>query len=175
MLSRRGLLIGAGSLGAGALLPSWPLRAAVAADWPQFRGPLRDKISRETGLARKWPAGGPKRALVHAGGPGYAAQRSSAAFVYHEDYDEKKSEWRINCRNLADWQAGMAVPRRREDPAEPRHHPRRSRRGRALRLLDRSEGRAALPERKDGQAGVAQEPGTDYKATIPPGTTASVR
>ena len=28
-------------------------------DWPQWRGPLRDGISTETGLARKWPKEGP--------------------------------------------------------------------------------------------------------------------
>ncbi|HYN22050.1 MAG TPA: PQQ-binding-like beta-propeller repeat protein [Thermoanaerobaculia bacterium] len=33
---------------------------AMAADWPQFRGPNRDGISRETGLLKSWPAGGPK-------------------------------------------------------------------------------------------------------------------
>jgi len=31
-----------------------------AADWPQWRGPQRDGISRETGLLREWPAEGPK-------------------------------------------------------------------------------------------------------------------
>ena len=29
-------------------------------DWPQFHGPRRDNISRETGLLKKWPAGGPE-------------------------------------------------------------------------------------------------------------------
>jgi outer membrane protein assembly factor BamB len=32
---------------------------AFAADWPQWRGPNGDAISPETGLLRKWPAGGP--------------------------------------------------------------------------------------------------------------------
>jgi outer membrane protein assembly factor BamB len=31
-----------------------------AADWPQWRGPNRDGISKETGLAKSWPPGGPK-------------------------------------------------------------------------------------------------------------------
>ena len=35
--------------------------AAVRADdWPQWRGPNRDGISKETGLLKKWPAEGPK-------------------------------------------------------------------------------------------------------------------
>src|SRR3954464_6770395 len=32
----------------------------VADDWPQFRGPHRDGISKETGLKKEWPEGGPK-------------------------------------------------------------------------------------------------------------------
>ena len=31
-----------------------------ADDWPQFRGPKRDGISKETGLLKQWPEGGPK-------------------------------------------------------------------------------------------------------------------
>jgi outer membrane protein assembly factor BamB len=31
-----------------------------AADWPQWRGPNRDGISKETGLLKEWPSGGPK-------------------------------------------------------------------------------------------------------------------
>jgi len=33
---------------------------AVGADWPQYRGPNRDDIARETGLLKQWPADGPK-------------------------------------------------------------------------------------------------------------------
>lgn len=33
---------------------------AGAADWPQFRGPERTAISKETGLLRSWPDSGPK-------------------------------------------------------------------------------------------------------------------
>ena len=33
---------------------------ASAADWPQWGGPNRDNVSRETGLLQKWPQGGPK-------------------------------------------------------------------------------------------------------------------
>ena len=33
--------------------------SAVTADWPQWRGPDRNGISPETGLAQQWPASGP--------------------------------------------------------------------------------------------------------------------
>ena len=32
---------------------------AVAADWPQYRGPQRNDVSAETGLLQDWPTGGP--------------------------------------------------------------------------------------------------------------------
>jgi len=34
--------------------------AALAADWPQWRGPRRDGVSQETGLLKEWPKDGPK-------------------------------------------------------------------------------------------------------------------
>ena len=63
MYTRRAWIIGVGSLGASAL---WP--AGRGFDWPQFRGPDRTNISKETGLLRKWPANGPKRLWSVAGG-----------------------------------------------------------------------------------------------------------
>jgi outer membrane protein assembly factor BamB len=34
--------------------------ASSTADWPQWRGPERNGISKETGLLKEWPKGGPK-------------------------------------------------------------------------------------------------------------------
>jgi outer membrane protein assembly factor BamB len=52
------------------LLPS--LQAADF-DWPQWRGPDRTDVSRETGLLKSWPAGGPKRTwLYEKAGEGYS-------------------------------------------------------------------------------------------------------
>ena len=54
-----------------ALLAS--ISPALAADWPQWRGANRDDISTETGLQKKWPSNGPKRAWLNEdGGLGYA-------------------------------------------------------------------------------------------------------
>jgi outer membrane protein assembly factor BamB len=46
--------------------------SALAADWPQFRGPNRDGISRETGLLKSWPAGGPRVLWKAPLGEGYS-------------------------------------------------------------------------------------------------------
>ena len=55
MYTRRAWIIGMGSAGLAAILP--PARGS---DWPQFRGPERNGISKESGLLHKWPAAGPR-------------------------------------------------------------------------------------------------------------------
>jgi len=48
--------------------------AAPAADWPQFRGPNRDDISKETGLLKSWPKDGPPLAWqIKDLGSGYSS------------------------------------------------------------------------------------------------------
>ena len=100
MYTRRGWIISFGSLGASALLPAVP----KGSDWPQFRGPDRTNISKETGLLRKWPAAGPKRLWSVPVEQGYAGAAIVGGRVYHHDYDSKKSEWIVNCRSLASGQ-----------------------------------------------------------------------
>ena len=47
--------------------------SVAASDWPQWRGPERNGISRETGLLKEWPKDGPKLLWkVSAAGRGYA-------------------------------------------------------------------------------------------------------
>jgi outer membrane protein assembly factor BamB len=46
---------------------------ALASDWPQFRGPNRDDVSKETGLLKEWPKDGPSRVWQTKGlGHGYS-------------------------------------------------------------------------------------------------------
>ncbi len=84
----------------GALLAA--AAGALAADWPQWRGPQRDNIARETGLLRKWPAGGPKVLWSTEVCQGYAAAVIHSGRVYFEDYDREKKEWLLRCLALAD-------------------------------------------------------------------------
>lgn len=57
-------------LGAGASAGG---SSAAPGDWPQWRGPGRDDISKETGLLKKWPSEGPKRLWVNEeAGLGYS-------------------------------------------------------------------------------------------------------
>jgi outer membrane protein assembly factor BamB len=49
-------------------------QSSFAADWPQWRGPNRDDLSKETMLLKEWPSGGPKRAwLFENAGNGYSS------------------------------------------------------------------------------------------------------
>jgi outer membrane protein assembly factor BamB len=46
---------------------------AAGADWPQWRGPDRSDVSKESGLLKTWPADGPKRVwLYENAGTGYS-------------------------------------------------------------------------------------------------------
>ncbi len=75
---------------------------AQAEDWPQFRGPNRDNISKETGLLRQWPADGPKVLWTVEVGEGYAAAAIVGGRVYFNDYDKPANEWLVRCLTLED-------------------------------------------------------------------------
>jgi outer membrane protein assembly factor BamB len=56
---------------------------AVAADWPQYRGPIRNDVSAETGLLKKWPDGGPPLLWTYANaGVGYSGPSIVGKRVY---------------------------------------------------------------------------------------------
>src|SRR5438876_7464982 len=48
------------SFGIRGLLVLSTALSVAANDWPQWRGPQRNGISRETGLLKEWPSEGPK-------------------------------------------------------------------------------------------------------------------
>lgn len=81
-----------------ALFPS----CARADDWPQFRGPGRDAISRETGLLRSWPEGGPAVLWSTEVCEGYAGAAIHSGRVYLNDYDRSAKEWLLRCLDLND-------------------------------------------------------------------------
>lgn len=53
-----------------------------AADWPRWRGPDLNGISRETGWATKWPASGPKQLWKTSVGIGFSSMSVSQGRVY---------------------------------------------------------------------------------------------
>jgi len=82
---------------AGAALATCLTAAAIADDWPQFRGPHRDGISRETGLLRSWPGAGPEELWRLDVAEGFAGAAIVDGRVYFNDYDEKAKRWLVRC------------------------------------------------------------------------------
>jgi len=70
---------------------------ARADDWPQWRGPNRDGVSKETGLLKQWPDGGPKLTWTIDGlGGGYSTPSVAAGKIYVVGtLDSKKDEYLI--------------------------------------------------------------------------------
>ena len=67
------------------------LTLAAAADWPQWRGPDRSGISRETGLLQEWPADGPKLRWKRTDiGPGYSTPVVVGGKVYLQTTKDKE-------------------------------------------------------------------------------------
>ena len=72
-----------------ALLASFSIATAYAADWPGYLGPRRDGTSTETGLLRTWPKEGPKVLWTVPLGAGFAGPAVSRGKVYLLDRDDK--------------------------------------------------------------------------------------
>jgi outer membrane protein assembly factor BamB len=88
------------------LMPANAGVVAVEAEWPQWRGPERNGLSRETGLMKAWPAGGPKAAWSASGlGQGYGSlsikgdrifvqgMRGNESFVFALNRADGKQVW----------------------------------------------------------------------------------
>jgi outer membrane protein assembly factor BamB len=74
-------------LAAGLLAVALPV---LASDWPQWRGPDRDDVSRETGLLKTWPKGGPKLLWTfREAGAGYSGPAVVGDRLYSLGADDK--------------------------------------------------------------------------------------
>jgi len=81
-------------------------------DWPQWRGPNRDGISKETGLLKNWPASGPKvlwrvptgqgyAGIVIAKGRGYTMiGEGESEFIISFDPANGKEVWRVKADGM---------------------------------------------------------------------------
>ncbi len=77
----------------------WPA-LSFAEDWPQWLGPNRDSVWRETGVAGKFPEGGPRVLWRTAIGAGYAGPSVAGGKVYLTD--RKLAEGAKNPANAFD-------------------------------------------------------------------------
>lgn len=79
MKSTRFLLLALGSL----LCLAGQVMAQANTNWPQWRGPNRDGISKETGLLKQWPADGPPLVWkANGAGSGYSSFSISNGKLY---------------------------------------------------------------------------------------------
>jgi len=79
----------------GVIAASAGLRAD---DWPQWRGPKRDGVWRETGIIEKFPAAGLKPVWSSPIGPGYSGPTVAAGRVYVTDRQKSPAQVeRVHC------------------------------------------------------------------------------
>jgi outer membrane protein assembly factor BamB len=78
--------------------------AAGAADWPQWQGPGRDAVSKETGLLKEWPKDGPTLAWKVKGlGGGYSAPSVAAGRIFGMSYrGEDEFVWALDEKDGAE-------------------------------------------------------------------------
>ena len=81
----------------------------AAEDWPQWRGPSRDGISKETGLLKKWPEGGPKLLWQDADvGGGYSAPAVAGDRIYLISSRGEADEF-VRARNTSDGKVAWSI------------------------------------------------------------------
>ena len=87
----------------------WMAFAAVAADWPQWRGPERNGLSKETGLLQEWPKEGPKL-LWHVKdiGDGYSTPSVVGDWLYVLSNTGKDNEF-VQSRQVKDGKVGWTT------------------------------------------------------------------
>ncbi len=79
---------------------SLPAASGIEAeDWPQWRGPLRDGISRAKGLLKDWPAAGPPVAWRQSIKGGYSSVAVAGGLLYVTDRDGTQE--RVLCLEAA--------------------------------------------------------------------------
>ncbi|HEY2147831.1 MAG TPA: PQQ-binding-like beta-propeller repeat protein [Pirellulales bacterium] len=105
------------------------IASAKADDWPQWRGPNRDGVSKETGLATKWPEDGPKLAWKTSDlGKGYSTPSVAKGQIYVVGTPDGKIEQLIALREadgkqLWSTDIGAVCPNRGPNYPGPRSTP----------------------------------------------------
>lgn len=96
-----------------ALLPVTPGITASEAEWPQWRGPLRNGLSTETGLLKQWPEKGPAASwsITNLGeGYGSIAIRANRIYVQGTSGTGSEAKSTVYCLNRADGKTIWSVP-----------------------------------------------------------------
>src|SRR3954462_5810377 len=98
----------------------------AASDWPQFHGPDRTAISKETGLLKEWPRSGPPLVWTASGlGTGYGSMAVAGDKVFVQGARNRQSA--IIVYNRADgkelWSKALGATERNDQGPGPRGTP----------------------------------------------------
>ena len=155
---------------------------AVADDWPQWLGPQRDGVWRETGIIDQFPAAGPEVLWRVPVAHGYSSPAVSGGFVYVSDYEVTSGEVvnnpggrtplqgkeRVHCLDLATgatvWTHSMDRPYNLSHPGGPRATPTVS--GDKVYVLG-AEGDLLCLEAKSGKVVWKKDFQKDYQTESP--------
>src|SRR5215475_6272076 len=101
-------------------LPSGP------SDWPQWRGPERNGVSKDTGLIKQWPGPGPKRVWsISSLGEGYGSLAIKGDRIFVQGSRDRASV--VFCLNRADgktiWSAALGTKVNKDVGNGPRSTP----------------------------------------------------
>ena len=112
------------SLAGAVLLSVTALHAA--ADWPQWQGPDRTRLSKETGLLKQWPASGPPQVWTATGlGAGYGSMAVAGDRVFVQGMRGGRSA--VIALNRADgkevWSKALGAPQSNDKGPGPRGTP----------------------------------------------------
>lgn len=116
MINRLMAIVLLGVLGSVLLVPVLKPSAKTSSlpagpgDWPQWRGPERTGLSRETGFLKQWPANGPSQSWSISNlGEGYGSMAIKGDRIYVQGTTASASA--VFCLNRADgkaiWQASL--------------------------------------------------------------------
>src|SRR5688572_13508781 len=93
------------------VLPVFAASSAQAADWPQWQGPERNAVSKETGLLKEWPKDGPPLAWKVSGvGGGYSSPSIAGGQIF--GMSNRGSDEVVWARNEADGKELWVTPLR---------------------------------------------------------------
>jgi outer membrane protein assembly factor BamB len=87
--------------------------SAFSADWPEFSGPNRDNISKETGINKNWETNPPKEVWAAKIGPGFGGASIADGKVYILDRKDDQQDV-LRCFDFATgnelWSSGYDAP-----------------------------------------------------------------
>ena len=136
----------------------------AAADWPQWQGPDRTRLSKETGLLKQWPAAGPPIVWTATGlGSGYGSMAVAGDRVFVQSARGRNSV--VIALNRADgkevWSKALGrFPDGRPGTGTARHSDRRRRSS----LRAQRERRSGVPQDRWHRGVAAQYPPRVWRA-----------